>query len=128
MTKPVDNFFGNTHKIVLSQIQKVNEVEVSATTLKTELCNRLRKFWVMCSVDVECSAPGGSLILDVAVHTHSFIFGSFCIEPGKSGAMPKRNGIESRYCGSLNDINECVAWAVDLQERYMHCHSVRAVA
>ena len=101
-------------------------------TIQAELYKRLSDAWVLSSLDVGCEKGNDVYRLDVALHTRSFIFGRIDVcEPSPSHdtqIMLTKYGMEQRYCDSWGDIDACVAWAVDLQERHMLSQAVCMVA
>lgn len=109
----------------------VSSQDCASERIRKALVRRLNDAWVLNSVGVECAAGRDRFVADVALHTRNFIFGRIQVgrpRPGDGEKAAKRYGIEQRYCYTMADVDACVKWAVDLQERYVRCHARAAVA
>jgi len=97
--------------------------------IKEYLMARLEDAWVLCSADVECDSGSAGYMLDISLHTGQFIYGGINIGSysGVKNAL-RKFGIEQKTCRSIEDIDDCVAWAVHLQEIHMLSKAVSMVA
>ena len=129
VNNPVDNSVDNYLKLALPQNGRMKMEINTRLEIKNELLARLKLAWVLAEADVMCETGAGALVLDIALQTNSFIYGNISIDssPAQCQVMQKYK-IEHKTCETIEDIDDCVAWAIDLQERHCRSQAVQMVA
>lgn len=129
MNNSVDNPDTGILKFALPQNGRLKMNLNVKNAIQTELLHRLKAAWVLAETDVECKTGRGVFLLDVALHTGSFIYGHISINGGPShkSAMAKF-GIETKHCTTIEDIEDCIAWATARQEEHCLSQAVQMVA
>lgn len=84
-----------------------------------ELKSRLEAEWVLSTIDLEVTDARGQVhLFDLALHTGEYVFGRITVGPLSRARL---DGVKEKRCTRIEDIDQCISWAVTLQE--MHCRS-----
>jgi hypothetical protein len=116
----VDNYFVENSEFVLSRFRRNKMTSNVKSLIQAELLNRLQIASVQAGMDVVCDFGKGGYSLDIALHTDHFIYGSIAIcDASVPAEVVSRFGIKQIVCHTIEDIEDCVAWAISLQNKHM---------
>ncbi len=87
---------------------------ITKNDFQDELRSRLNDKWVLSTADLEVTDSRGQVhLFDVALHTGDYVFGRITVGPLSRARLP---GVKEKRCTRIEDIDQCISWAVTLQE------------